>query len=120
MTLPRSAAVFVLAAIAIFFVWRCMPPQVNRARFERVTRGMSREQVIATVGVPPGDYSNGCFTAPHGARYWGYKSWLSDDGQLLVRFDELGRATDVVVCNVFSLRPGFTERVRCWLGLTEG
>jgi hypothetical protein len=53
--------------------------QVTRARFERVEKGMSWEQVLHTVGGPPGDYSNGRVCGiESGIRFVGHQSWSCD------------------------------------------
>ena len=66
---------------------------------------MSRELVYQTVGAEPGDYSNGASTRPHGLRYLSYESWLCDEGQLLVMFDDEGMAAKVVVADILDVRP---------------
>jgi hypothetical protein len=108
-----------LMGFAVCLIWLSNARQVSRARFERVEKGMSWEQVVSNVGGPPRNYSRGvCATLPHGFHYMGYESWLCDDGQLLVRFDGEGKAADVVVCDVISFPPPtFIERVREWLGI---
>jgi hypothetical protein len=86
---------------------------------------MSRQEVISMVGRPPGDYAGGRSAplkiSPHAPRQWqreGYESWLYHDGQLFVRFDDAGTATDVEVCDIPNLEPPtLTERIRRWLGL---
>jgi hypothetical protein len=91
--------------------------RVTRAKFERVEKGMSYSQVVQVVGRPPGDYTTGpCMTFPHGVRYWAYKSWLCDEGQLLARFDVDGTAAEVVVCDVMHSRPMTpVKRLRRWM-----
>jgi hypothetical protein len=79
---------------------------------------MSREEVIRTVGGPPGDYSGGEATR-HGACIFDkHVRWLCTDGELLVRFDGTDSAADVWVLDVNSRPPPtLTERIRRWLGL---
>jgi len=93
--------------------------RVTKEDLERVERGMSRDEVMQTVGRPPGDYCTDlCVGGPHGLRFWDYESWRCNDGELFVLFDEQGIATDVVVCDVFNFGPpSFLDRVRGWLGL---
>jgi len=52
-------------------------PHVSKARFERVKEGMSLDEVIRTVGGPPGFYRNGLFVAepPENRSH----EWLADD-----------------------------------------
>jgi hypothetical protein len=86
--------------------------KVTRARFEQVKQGMSREEVIRTVGESPRMYVEGL------------EYWSCDDGWLLVEFDAYDVATYANVGHL-SLRPQevpaepptLTERIRRWLGL---
>ena len=80
---------------------------------------MTREEIISTVGQPPGNYANGrCVTLPLGIRYRNYESWLCDEGQLLVLFDADGIATDVAVYDVINFGPPtLLERMRRLVGL---
>jgi outer membrane protein assembly factor BamE (lipoprotein component of BamABCDE complex) len=95
--------------------------KMTRAKFEQVQVGMSRAEVIRTVGGPPGDYSNGgslYYTVYLDLQTTDYQHWLSDDGHLAVYFDDANTATNVVVCDVPDFGPPtFTERLRRWLGL---
>ena len=100
--------------------------RVTRARFEQVKKGMSREEVIRTVGGPPGDYSNAVYPYDDLPRSFigpNFYEWACDDGWLLVFFgdaDNADMASDVVVSEpVRDLlrRPTLTERIRRWLGL---
>jgi hypothetical protein len=101
------------AVLACFAGWLLVANarKITWARFEQVKVGMSRDEVIRIVGGPPGDYSDGlsrriCTRSP-----WFYQSWLYDEGELLVRFDDADRATGVVWrCGP----PTFTEQVRRW------
>jgi hypothetical protein len=89
-----------IIAIAVGLVLTSRLPRVTRQRFECVKKGMSWEEVIRAVGGPPGDYSSGNCFCQSNVRYPTYKSWLCDEGLLLVHFDQNGMADDVVVCNV--------------------
>jgi hypothetical protein len=107
------------AMLACFAGWLLIGRRVSQARFEQVKIGMSREEVIRTVGGPPGDHSNGECVSLCGLgtfRDKGYESWRGDDGELFVRFDDAGTATNVVIQDVFG-PPTLTERIRRWLGL---
>jgi hypothetical protein len=102
------------------WMWIATRPRVTRERFEQVKEGMTREEVIRTVGGPPGDYSR-----RDDPRLWIFSSnerWRSDDGELLIGFDGAGIATEVVVLPAIpdEFNPGpppLTERIRRWLGL---
>jgi hypothetical protein len=113
------------AVLACFagWLWIASGPRVTRAKFEQVQKGMSREEVIRTVGGPPGDYSNRHCTNrryfPLTATIPGRESWLSYEGHLVVWFDDTGTAEEVAVFNVDcdEETSTFTERILRWLGL---
>jgi hypothetical protein len=118
MTRRRLLCGLLLASVvlACFAGWLVIAsgPRVSRARFERVKEGMSREEVIRTVGGPPGDYSSGPALS-YPAAFSGYHRWLADDGELLVLFDVTDTAANVVMLP--GTQPTLTERIRRWLGL---
>jgi hypothetical protein len=112
------------ALLACFagWLWIASRPRVTRERFEQVKRRMSREEVIRTVGGPPGDYTSGRYLIQPDSLgcYASVKreAWLCDNGELLVRFDDADTAAHVVVREVKNLGPPpLTERIRRWLGL---
>jgi hypothetical protein len=111
------------AVLAYFggWLWIASKPQVTRARFEQVKEGMSREEVIRTVGGPPGDYREGRRPiTPDLDRFFGVEDayWVCDEGALMLYFDEAGIVTDPWVTDVANCPPStFTERIRRWLGL---
>jgi hypothetical protein len=99
------------------WLWIVNGRKMTLARFQQVKEGMSREEVIRTVGGPPGDYSKGT-VLQIGSGLSDYQSWACDDGDLFVRFDDADRATEVVIIDPFYLQsPTLTERIRRWLGL---
>src|SRR5262249_846076 len=64
-------------ACGVGWLWMVSRYPVSRARFEQVRVGMTRDEVIRTVGRPPGDYSNGlCVTPATGLRFWHHAQWL--------------------------------------------
>jgi hypothetical protein len=92
---------------------------VTRWRFGQVTVGMSRQEVIRTIGGPPGDYSRDMvFPLAHPIRRQDYQSWVCDEAELLVRFDA-DRATETLILAVYNSGrpPTLTEKIRRWLGL---
>jgi hypothetical protein len=91
-----------------------------RATFERVRAGMTREEVIATVGGPPGDYTNGRSVSYLISRIglWGPETWASEDADLCVCFDDDDRATEVRVHEpLLNPPPPLLDRLRTRLGL---
>jgi hypothetical protein len=106
--------------LACFGGWLVMSssPRVTMARFRRVKEGMSREEVIRTVGAPPGDYTrDGNMYRPLKGLFVGFEEWGCDDGLLLVAFDDGGTATRVVLGDNTIEPSTLTERIRRWLGL---
>jgi hypothetical protein len=96
------------AVLVRFAGWLWMAsPRMTKERFEQVNKGMSQEEVIRTVGGPPGTHRiiDGC------------AFWICDDAALAVYFDDAGTVTHARV-DVSDLRPPtLTERIRRWLGL---
>jgi hypothetical protein len=132
MTSRRALCGLLLASavLACFggWLWIASRPQVTRARFEQVKEGMSWEEVIRTVGGPPGDYSGGRARSVRDYIGWSSAlnmeptgevySWLCDDAQLLVRFDD----NTAVTVRIYAPPAGYnwpplTQRIRRWLGL---
>jgi hypothetical protein len=122
MTRRRVQLLLVLAMLGCFVgvAWFARRHRVVTVwRFQEAHKGMSREEVIHAVGGPPGHYARGIvFVTPRRWEQKNHESWLCDDGELLVRFDDSGMATDVTVAPVLGLQPlTLTERIRRWLGL---
>jgi hypothetical protein len=123
----------VLACLA-GWLWLVNGRKMTLARFEQVKKGMTREEVIRTVGGPPGNYSradeiylldravSSHWTVDRFGTAQGL--WVADDAELRVEFNDAGTATKVMVFPghfysgpVLLRPPTFTERIRRWLGL---
>jgi hypothetical protein len=107
------------AVLACFagWLWVASRPRLTPERFRQVKEGMSREEVIRTVGRPPGDYtSGGKYIAMQPASPL-HELWVCDEGILLVQFDNGDTATRVAVGDNTIEPPTLTERIRRWLGL---
>jgi hypothetical protein len=102
-----------LVGFAGWLVLAC-GPRTMQSRFEKVKKGMTREEVIRTVGGPPGDYADGRISVPNSAIVWEYECWTCDEGQMHVLFDDGGTVTKMILSDP---RPPLTERIRRWLGL---
>jgi hypothetical protein len=99
------AVLLVLVGILlpVLFPW---PSKVNRANYERIELGMSRAEVEAIFGGPPGDYRTRPVTIPStstwevttpGTSTWnvsvplsGEVSWSGDEGDAVIQFDASG------------------------------
>ena len=101
-------------------LWIANGRKVTRVRLERVKKGMTREEVIRTVGGPAGDYAGrDVILSGFPGRSLDYETWVCADGELLVLFDDAGVAIEVAVLDVEDPLgpPTLTERIRRWLGL---
>ena len=97
------------------WLWMASGPRITRERFEQVKKGMSREEVIRTVGGPPGNYSPlraVPMLTPHREDF---DEWICDGGYLVVFYDDANKAALVEIRRIAS--PTLTERIRHWLGL---
>jgi hypothetical protein len=114
------AAAVPATALAVFVLWPS-EPRPCRATFERVRQGMTREEVVATVGAPPTRsglrVSAGGMSSPSGSSPVSepVAEWHADgETSLLVTFDDDGRVASVWV---HPPRPPLSERLRARLGL---
>jgi hypothetical protein len=108
--------VFASAALVCFacLLWLATPRRPTLARFEQVTKGMSRDEVMRTVGGPPTKIpgvSEQLFIEPDVS----LDVWACEDGMLLVHFDDDGTAARVSVAPLQP--PTFIDRIRRWLGM---
>jgi hypothetical protein len=124
MTRRRALCGLLLAsavlACSVGVLWNANARKVTRARLEQVKKGMTREEVIRTVGGPAGDYAGrDVILSGFPGRSLDYETWVCADGELLVLFDDAGTATEVTVLDVEDPLgpPTLTERIRQWLGL---
>lgn len=121
-----------VGGVLIYFTLRA--PFEVRA-YDRIRLGMTRADVIATIGQPPGNFSrrprptivqvvpdpvratvaNRGAPAADGAT----ERWRWTDYEIAVSFDPKGRAVGVNLEQLWDRTPppGLFERVRRWLGL---
>jgi hypothetical protein len=111
-----------VAAAAGIGTWLQMPRPcpVVLANYERIQDGMRLAEVEAVLGGPPGIYGTGMvMVAGPGVMSLNarYESWWTDEGLLLVRFDQEGRSSGSTFCGgVLLPSPGPFVRLRTWLG----
>jgi hypothetical protein len=112
--------------LACFSYWLWLPSTPSsgwaRARFAKVKKGMSREEVNRTVGLPSGNYLPGVpRTEKFGLEDNPRKDWwIGDNAYLIVEFDDTDTAIEVDLGQVGPPRPltqRIRERIRRWLGL---
>lgn len=91
-------------------------PRPCKETFERLREGMTKQEVYATVGGPPGDYSGGA-TLPLKTHWHPDDMWWAKDGVLGVRFDDAGHAYEVQVTDgVRWPQPSVWSRCRSRFG----
>ena len=104
-----------LAGVAVFLVWP-RPAGPCLATFQQVQSGMTRAEVHATIGGPPGDYTDHGFTyavPPEGTEFW-----VANDGLVTVRYGGDGRvATATAEPVTYSSRTFYWNRLLARLGL---
>jgi hypothetical protein len=103
-----------VGAVAI----RPSPPQPCRATFEKVRAGMTTAEIEATVGGPPGDYSQGQNQRRHfpPVPMLNENTWLGPDAELAVYYSD-DRAFDIRIDGMpipkpLSVRVWFRARLR--------
>jgi hypothetical protein len=99
-------------------------PRPCKATFLQVREGMTMEEVIATVGGPPGDYRTNQHVYQTGrtlATALSGTFWVADDEELYLGFDENNRVHYVGYMGIIDLRNelelSWYERFMKWLGL---
>lgn len=120
----------VLALVAVVVgLSRPRGPRPCRDTFALVRQGMTFEEVCATVGGPPGDYTGGTRTGPDdlvggfspyilGDDRTRWEFWTGEDGELVGTFDLEGRLLWVEVWEVYPASPpSFWSRLLARLGI---
>jgi hypothetical protein len=108
--------VLALVAVVTIALWpRGTRP--CRDTFEQVREGMTYDEVRTSVGAPPGVYTDREYlplllTGGGG----GCERWAADDGQLIVWFDDHGRACRVAVHDPEPDGRSWLDRFRARLG----
>ena len=120
-----------IAGIVAGIIWYPSGPRPCLATFKQVKVGMTRAEVVAILGRPPGDYTTrewSDYINSH--RDINYERWICDEGFLCVRFGENNYpatpwppeadddpVTDVAIKHISFHESTFFERIRRWLGL---
>jgi hypothetical protein len=80
----------------------------------QISMGMTRDEVQAILGRPPGDYTTGpCDEPPLGSRAFIRDKWFSDTGVIIVLFNDRER---VVAVEFWPMRrESFFDRWHRWL-----
>jgi hypothetical protein len=95
--LVALAALAVVGAAGVVVLWP-RADRITEANLERIKEGMSRAEVDAILGGPPGDYRTGP-TEPGRRTVFTLgpppERWLADAGVAYVSFDDAGRVQDL-------------------------
>ncbi len=122
--MPRKRIVYLgmMSVIAAIISWALAlsfmrePRKITFAQelADQISIGMTRDEVEAILGCPPGDYTTGpCDTPPLGSRGFIRDKWLSDTGIIVVLFNDDGR---VVLVEFWSMQnESFIDRWYRWL-----
>jgi hypothetical protein len=128
-----------LALVAVGGMLLLPPPTPVRA-YDRIKDGMTLPEVIAIIGMPPGDYddsghprhkrlvretgiSAGCLPDASGSREVYYdgeltvERWLWSEYSILVAFDQNGKAVGIYLLESVGGPRSFLGSVRGWLGI---
>jgi hypothetical protein len=99
--------------VGVWHVW--FTPYPCRETFEKVRKGMTREEVYATVGSPPDDAPGGGQVLPdwQSTLERGYELWKSEDAILGVQFSADGTVDEFFVSDEAT----YWTRVRYRLGV---
>ncbi len=111
-------AVLVAVVMVIGALPRPERPLVSREQFQKIEDGMTRAEVEAIIGGPPGDYTPGPHLGFTGSfPYATCDSWAGNGGMIWVRFDDTGHAHWRQFEEITPLdEPSVIDRVRAWLG----
>jgi hypothetical protein len=108
-----------LAGVAAVALWP-RSPRPCRATFAQIRKGMAYEEVCATVGAPPGTYSDRVVPLLGLAHAgWTYdRRWTAHDGGMLVTFRERDDTVEFVcVADPLPDHRSFVQRLRARIGL---
>jgi hypothetical protein len=113
--------VLALAATTAYVLWP-RGPRPCRETFEQVREGMTYDEVCATVGGPPGDYTDGRSLVYRVSvsmyRFPDRELWAAEDSTLIVDFEDDGRSYRVLVSDPVPVpRAPLLDRLRARVGL---
>jgi hypothetical protein len=105
------------------------PPGINRRGFDRIRTGMSRPEVEALLGGPPGDYTVRsrapgescahpleCVSPETDVSNYRSEAWTDGERTVCVYFHAGGTVADKEYMDFSLPPPTLWERVRRWLG----
>ena len=107
----------VVTGLVVAVGWTHHKPRPCRTTFEQVHVGMTREEVEATVGGPPGDYTTPGSDSMEDlrVRFVGGEQWEGDGAELDVVFSADGRAERMEVRTIRRrYPPSAWERTVPW------
>jgi hypothetical protein len=102
--------VLVAVVIVVLCITNLRRPVASKADCDRISIGMTRDQVEDVLGGPPGDYrTRDPITPDVGLYYVFWDKWKGDRGMILVEFDSDNRVIDK---NHFDF---WLQRQRSWI-----
>jgi len=114
-----AAGLTVAGLGSVIYSWPDPGPRPCRETFERVRMGMTPEEVVATVGGPPGDYTGGRYVVPlYMVTHWDPPPnlWIGEDAAFEVNYID-GKVGYLAFHEVSRWRgPTTWQRFRTWLG----
>jgi hypothetical protein len=109
--------VVVVVAVVVVILW---PRGPRLSTFKRVQPGMTRGEVYASVGGPPGNYTGGTLHVSPRTDDTMWEYWASRDAMLFVRFGEDDRVVSAgaaPMVNHYTPGPTWIDRLLDSLGL---
>ncbi|SRR5713101_6039552 len=105
-------------AISVYFVGQSRNVVFTQRDYDRIRLGMTRSEVETQLRMPPGNYrTDGVDWAPFCMGDLGKVEWLSDEGEILVRFDESARVEECQFNKPPPCNRSWLLRLRAWIGI---
>jgi hypothetical protein len=91
---------------------------------QQIQPGMSYEEVLGVLGIPPGDYRTrpSVYIMPHMdsfSRNRGWRGWSVDQGRIEIQFNEENRVNRVVYMATLSREKSILDRLKQLIGEGE-
>ena len=112
-----------LGGIGLYLWWTIPKSGINRASLSRIRKGMTKEQVEAIIGMPPGDYrkdsdqwARGMGLTVHGGTRGSWTSfWHADEHSIIIEFVDF----EVSRKRFYIVSETIWDKFLTWLHVTE-